>query len=131
MLPLPITAMRVMGQPYGAGGYVLAVRMLLVLLCAAVLGAIVWFALGGRLTEEPVTKADIERAVGRRPRGNVQLVLCNEIFVPDSTPGSDPPQTWTCDTYLGPSAAQAQNGPSYLVTVRDDRIESIRPAPAQ
>ena len=59
----------------------------------------------------------------------MQQVLCNEEVIPSRTPSPDPPKTWTCDTYLGRSAVDQQNGPSYLVTVRDDRIDSIRRVP--
>jgi hypothetical protein len=103
--------------------------MLLVLIAGAAIGFVTWLALGRPFAEHPVTKAQIEHAVAQRPRGQVQLVLCNEEVVPSQTPRPDPAQTWTCDTYLGPSAADAQNGPSYEVTVSHDRIDSIRRVP--
>ena len=99
------------------------------LIAGAAIGLVAWLVLGGPLADHAVTKAEIERTVAKRPRGQVQLVLCNEVFVPSSTARADPPQTWTCDTYLGPSRADAQNGPSYEVIVSDDRIESIRRVP--
>jgi hypothetical protein len=109
-----------------ASRYVAAVRMLLVLVAGAAIGLITWQVFGTPFGRRPVTKAEIEHAVAQRPRGHVQLVLCNEQFVPSQTPSSDPPHTWTCDTYIGRSAADAQNGPSYKVTVGADRIRSIR-----
>ena len=95
--------------------------MLLVLLAGAAIGFVSWLVIGTPFAKRPVTKAHIEHAVA-------QQVFCNEEFVPQ-TSGRKPPQTWTCDTYLGRSAAEAQNGPSYRVIVSDDRIESIRRAP--
>jgi uncharacterized protein YgbK (DUF1537 family) len=103
--------------------------MLLVLIVAAALGFVTWLVLGGSFSKHPVTEAQIEHAVARRPHGHVQSVFCNEVFVPSQTPVRKAPHTWTCDTYLGRSAAEAQNGPSYKVTVSDDRIESIRRVP--
>jgi hypothetical protein len=105
--------------------------MLLAMLVGAALGLGTWLVVGSPFGREPVTKAEIEHAVGRRPRGQVQLVLCNERFVPSRAAEADPPQTWTCDTYLGPTRADAQNGPSYEVTVRDERIASIRRVPTR
>jgi hypothetical protein len=102
------------------------VRTALVLVAAAAAGFAVWLVFGSSFADEPVTKAQIEREVAKRPRGNVQVVLCNEVFVPAEDAESDPPQTWTCDTYLGPNKADAQNGPSYEVKVSGDRIRSIR-----
>jgi hypothetical protein len=102
--------------------------MLLVLLAGAAIGFVTWLVIGTPFAKRPVTKAQIEHAVAQRPRGQVQQVFCNEEFVPQ-TSGRKPPQTWTCDTYLGRSAAEAQNGPSYRVIVSDDRIESIRRVP--
>jgi hypothetical protein len=102
------------------------VRTLVMLIAGAALGLGAWLAVGSPFAGGPVTKAEIERAVAKRPDGQVQLVLCDEQFVPSSAPAADRPQTWTCDTYLGPSKADAQNGPSYQVTVSDDRIASIR-----
>jgi hypothetical protein len=100
-----------------------------VLIAGAAIGLAAWLVLGTPFARRPVTKARIERAVAQRPRGRVQLVLCNEEVVPARTPGPDARHTWTCDTYLGRSAADAQNGPSYRVTVSDDRIASIRQVP--
>ena len=96
------------------------------MLVGAALGLGTWLVVGSPFGGGPVTKAAIERAVGRRPRGQVQLVLCNERFVASRAAEADPAQTWTCDTYLGPTRAEAQNGPSYEVIVRDERIASIR-----
>jgi hypothetical protein len=105
--------------------------MLLVLIAGAAIGFVAWRAVGTPFARRPVTKAQIEHAVAQRPRGRVQLVLCNEEIVPSRTQRSDAPHTWTCDTYLGPSRAEAQNGPSYEVTVNEggDHIESIRRVP--
>ena len=100
--------------------------MLLVLIAGAVIVFVAWLVFGTPFAKGPVTKAQIEHAVAQRPRGHVQLVLCNEEFVPSQTPRRNPPHTWTCNTYLGRSTADAQNGPSYKVTVSDDRIQSIR-----
>jgi hypothetical protein len=105
------------------------VRVLLVLIAGAAIGFATWLAFGTPFAKGPVTKAQIEHAVARRPRGQVQVVLCNEEVVPSRTPRPNPPDTWTCDTYLGPSPADAQNGPSYQVIVSDDRIQSIRRVP--
>jgi hypothetical protein len=96
------------------------------LIAGAAIGIAAWLVVGTPSARGPVTKAQIEHAVAQKPRGQVQLVLCNEQFVPSSTPAGERPQTWTCDTYLGPSNTDAQNGPSYQVTVSDDRIASIR-----
>ena len=96
------------------------------MLGGAAIGVVAVLAFGRPFSRRPVTKAQIERAVAKRPRGDVQLVLCNETFVPSQADSSHPPHTWTCDTYLGRSRADAQNGPSYEVTVSDDRIRSIR-----
>jgi hypothetical protein len=106
--------------------YLRRVRMLIVLIAAAVLGTAVWLAFG---RSDPVTKAEIERTVAKKPHGQVQLVLCNEQFVPSEDPERTPPKTWTCDTYLGRNKAEAQNGPSYRVIVADDHIRSIRQVP--
>jgi Na+/glutamate symporter len=103
--------------------------MLLVLIAGAAIGFVTWLVLGTPFSKRPVTKAQIEHAVAQRPHGRVQLVLCNEEAVPSQTPRPDSAHTWTCDTYLGPSAADAQNGPSYKVIVNDDRIASIRHVP--
>jgi hypothetical protein len=104
--------------------------MLLVLIAGAALGVAAWLVLGTPFAKDPVTKAQIEHAVAQRPHGHVQVVFCNEEVVPSQTPRPASQHTWTCDTYLGPSAAHTQNGPSYEVTVDDDRIESIRRVPA-
>jgi hypothetical protein len=100
--------------------------MLLAMLAGATLGLGTWLLVGSPFGSRPVTKVEVERAVARRPRGQVQVVLCNEQFVPSRAAEADPPQTWTCDAYLGPTRADAQNGPSYEVVVRDDRVASIR-----
>jgi hypothetical protein len=103
--------------------------MVIVLIAGAALGFLAW-RVAAPSSGRPVTKAQIEQAVAKRPaRGHVRLVLCNEEFISSEQPQSDPPQTWTCDTYLGSSIAGQQNGPSYRVTVRDDRIRSIRQVP--
>jgi hypothetical protein len=99
------------------------------LIAGAAIAFVAWLVLGTPFAKDPVTKTQIEHAVAQRPRGHVQLVLCNEEVVPTRTPSPNPPHTWTCDTYIGASAAAAQNGPSYKVSVRDDRIESIRRVP--
>jgi hypothetical protein len=103
--------------------------MLLVLMAGAVIGVVAWLVVGTPFAKDPVTKAQIERAVTQRTKGNVQLTLCNQEVVPARTPQKNQPDTWTCDTYVGPTAADAQNGPSYEVTVSDDRIRSIRRVP--
>lgn len=106
-----------------------AVRILLVLIAGAAIGLVAWRVFGTGSDKRPVTEAQIEHAVAQRPRGKVQTVFCNQQVVPSRTPQPNPPQTWTCDTYLGPTRADAQNGPSYLVIVSDDRIQSIRQVP--
>jgi hypothetical protein len=108
-----------------------AVRMLLVLLAGAAIGLVAWLVIGGPSGDEPVTRAQIEQTVAKRPRGQVQVVLCNEEVIPSRRPAKDPPHTWTCDTYIGPSKADAQNGPSYQVLVSNDRkhIQSVRRVP--
>ena len=94
--------------------------------------AIAWVVLGSPFGgSDPVTKAQIERAVAQRPRGRVRLVLCNEVAPPQAGAAARPAQTWTCDTYLGRTIADQTNGPSYLVTVADGRIASIRRSAAQ
>jgi hypothetical protein len=103
--------------------------MLLVLIAGAAIAFVAFLVFGSPFAKHPVTKAQIEHAVAQRPRGRVQLVLCNEEFVPTQNPRPNPPHTWTCDTYLGRSTADAQNGPSYKVTVSDERIRSIRQVP--
>jgi hypothetical protein len=106
------------------------VRTLLVLVACAAIGLVAARVVGSPFAKDPITKAEIEHAVAERPRGHVQVVLCNEFFVATTqTSRTDRPHTWTCDTYVGPSRADAQNGPSYEVTVSDDRIESIRRVP--
>jgi hypothetical protein len=83
--------------------------MLLVLIAGAAIGLATFLVFGRLFADDPVTKADIEHEVAQRPRGGkVQLVLCNEQFVPSQNASADPPQTWTCDTYLGPSKSDAQ-----------------------
>ena len=91
--------------------------------------AAVFVVVGNPFAKDRVTKADIERTVAERTKGNVQVTFCNEEFVPSQNPEQKPPETWTCDTYIGPSKAEAQNGPSYRVIVSDGRIESIRRVP--
>ena len=106
--------------------------MLLVLIAAAVIGAVAVLVAGSPFGKDAVTKAQIEQTVAKRPqRGKVQVVLCNEEVIPSQNPKPNPPHTWTCDTYLGPNKADAQNGPSYEVVVSHDRdkIESIRQVP--
>jgi hypothetical protein len=102
--------------------------MLLVMVAGAAIGVVAVLVFGHPFARRPVTKAQIEHEVGKRPHGRVQLVLCNEEVVGTRTARSDA-HTWTCDTYLGPLRADAQNGPSYAVTVSDDRIKSIREVP--
>ena len=99
------------------------------MVAGAGIGVVAWFVIGQPFARRPVTKAQIEHEVGKRPHGDVQLVLCNEEVVGTQTQRSDSAHTWTCDTYLGPSRADAQSGPSYEVTVNDDRIRSIRQVP--
>ena len=106
--------------------------MLLVLIAGAVIGVIVVALVGSPFAKDPVTKAQIEQTVGKRPKhGKVQVVLCNEEVIPSEHPQPNPPHTWTCDTYIGPNRAEAQNGPSYEVVVSHDRnhIQSIRQVP--
>jgi hypothetical protein len=105
------------------------VRRLVTLIGGAAIVLAAFLVFGSPFAKGPVTKAEIERTVAKRPHGKVQTVFCNEVFVPSQTPQSNPPQTWTCDTYLGPSKADAQNGPSYKVTVSDNKIQSIRQVP--
>ena len=104
--------------------------MLLVLVAAAAVGVAASMAFGSPFSNKPVTKKQIEARVTKRTRGNVQLTLCNVEVLPSATP--PPPKnvdTWTCDTYIGPNKADAQNGPSYLVTVKDGEIDSIKRVP--
>src|SRR3954470_11908769 len=89
--------------------------MLLVLIAGAATGVAPRLFVGTPFAKEPVTKAQIERTVAKRTRGHVQVVLCNEQFVPSQAPPPKNAHTWTCDTYVGPTAAAAQNGPSYQV----------------
>jgi hypothetical protein len=103
--------------------------MLLVLIAGAAIGLATWLVLGRPFAKHPVTKTQIEHVVAQRTRGNVQVTLCNQEVVPSQNPRPNAPDTWTCDTYIGPTAADAQNGPSYKVTVSDDRIQSIRRVP--
>ena len=105
--------------------------MLLVLAGAAALGAVTLLVFGSPFAKKPVSKAEIEHVVAQRPRGHVAFVLCNEVFVPSQTPRPKSEHTWTCDTYIGPSRAHTQNGPSYAVIVDGDHIESIRRAATQ
>jgi hypothetical protein len=106
------------------------VKTFLVLLVAAAAGAAVWLAGSTIFGKDPVTKADIERKVSKLPRGHVAFTLCNREIVPSANPQPDPPDQWTCDTYIGPSPAEAQNnGPSYRVLVKDGEIRSIRQVP--
>ena len=99
------------------------------LVAAGVVGIVASLLIGSPFAKQPVTKAQIEREVTKRTRGNVQLTLCNEEIVPSQTPQPKNVQTWTCDTYIGPTKADAQNGPSYAVTVKDGDIESIKRVP--
>ena len=99
------------------------------LLAGAAIVLVALLVAGNPFAKGPVTKAQIEQTVAKRTRGQVQFTLCNEVFVPSQAKSSDPPDTWTCDTYIGRSKADAQNGPSYQVTVRDGRIRSIRQVP--
>ena len=103
--------------------------MLVVLLAGAAIGVVAVLVVGSPLARHPVTKAEIERTVAQRPRGKVQQVFCNEEIVQSETPRPKGDHTWTCDTYLGPSPADAQNGPSYQVIVSGDSIRSIRRVP--
>jgi hypothetical protein len=106
--------------------------MVLVLIVGAVLGLAAVVLVRSLFGDDPVTKAQIERTVAKRPQqGKVQVVLCNEEVIPSENPRPNPPHTWTCDTYLGPNKADAQNGPSYQVVVSHDRdhIQSIRQVP--
>ncbi len=107
------------------------VRTFLVLAAAAALG-VVWFVVfGSPFEKKPVTKEEIEHVVAQRPRGHVAFTLCNEVFVPSSTPRPKSQHTWTCDTYLGRSRLHTQNGPSYAVIVDHGKIASIRRVAAQ
>jgi hypothetical protein len=104
--------------------------MLLVLLAGAAIGAVTLFVVGSPFAKDPVTRAQIEHRVSKLPTGKVQLTLCNEIVVPTASGKPPPGQTWTCDTYIGPTKAAAQNnGPSYRVRVEGGEITSIRRVP--
>lgn len=104
--------------------------MLLVLVAAAVVGVVASVVVGSPFAKHSVTKADIEHAVAKKPRGaRVNLVLCNQEVVPSQAPKPKSQQTWTCDTYLGQSLATQRNGPSYEVVVDDGSITSIRRVP--
>jgi hypothetical protein len=104
--------------------------MLLVLVAGAVLGAVLILAVGSPFAKHSVTRADIEREVSKRPKdGKVQVTLCNQIVVPTESGKPAPGETWTCDTYVGPTKADAQNGPSYEVKVDGGEIKSIRQVP--
>jgi len=103
--------------------------MLLVLVVAAAIGIVASLRIGSPFAKQPVTKKQIERTVAKRTPGKVQVSLCNEQVVPSQTPQPKSVQTWTCDTYVGPTAAEAQNGPSYAVVVKDGDIQSIRRVP--
>jgi hypothetical protein len=106
-----------------------AVRMLLALAAGAVLGVGAWLLIDSPFGNDPVTRADIERVVAKRPAGKVQVTLCNEEFVAGQATGKDAPHRWTCDTYIGPTKADTQNGPSYRVLVRDGEITSVERVP--
>jgi len=100
------------------------------LLAGAAIAAVALFVIGSPFAKDPVTRAQIEREVSKRPKhGKVQLTLCNEVVVPTAAGKPPPGHTWTCDTYLGPTKADAQNGPSYEVKVADGEIKSIRQVP--
>jgi hypothetical protein len=104
--------------------------MLLVLIAAAAIGIVVSLVFGSPFGSDPVSKADIEHEVSKKPKkGHVALTLCNQELVPGAAPPPKNVQTWTCDTYIGPNQQDAQNGPSYAVTVKDGDIESIRQVP--
>src|SRR3954452_11174707 len=103
--------------------------MLLVLLAAAVVGIVASLAFGSPFADKPVTKKQIEARGTKRTRGKVQRTLCNEEVRPSETPQPKNVKTWTCDTYIGPNKAEAQNGPSYAVTVKDGDIASMRRVP--
>src|SRR4051795_9188933 len=92
--------------------------MLLVLIAAAAVGIVAALAFGSPFADEPVTKKQIEARVTKRTRGDVQLTLCNEEVKPSATPQPKNVRTWTCDTYIGPNKAEAQNGPSYAGRVK-------------
>jgi hypothetical protein len=99
---------------------------LVVIVVAAVLGVTTALVLGSVVSDDPVTKKQIESEVAKRPKGNVQVTLCNEEVIPSESPQPKSRQTWTCDTYIGPSKLHTDNGPSYQVIVDDGDITSIR-----
>jgi hypothetical protein len=104
--------------------------MLLVLLAGAAIGAVALFVVGSPFAKDPLTRAQIEREVSKRPKhGKVQSTFCNEVVVPTASGKPPPGHTWTCDTYIGPTKADAQNGPSYAVKVEGGDITSIRQVP--
>jgi hypothetical protein len=105
------------------------VRVLIFVVAAAVVAVVASLAFGSPFGDKPVTKKQIEQRVTKRTQGNVQLTLCNQEVLPSATPPPKNVETWTCDTYIGPNKADAQNGPSYLVTVKDGDIESIKRVP--
>jgi Na+/glutamate symporter len=105
--------------------------MLVVLVAAAVLGVVTSLVVGSPFAKHAVTKTDIERAVAKKPRGRVNLVLCNAEVLPSQAPQPKSRETWTCDTYLGKSLADQRNGPSYEVIVDKGSISSIRRVPAR
>jgi hypothetical protein len=103
--------------------------MLLVLIASAAFAILAWVVVGSPFAKSSVTKKQIERTVAKRPRGKVQFVLCNEEVVPSQDPRPKSEHTWTCDSYVGPTRADAQNGPSYQVIVDKGHIQSIRQVP--
>jgi Na+/glutamate symporter len=105
--------------------------MLVVLAAAAAIGVVTSLVVGSPFAKHSVSKADIERAVAKKPRGRVNLVLCNAEVLPAQKPQPKSRETWTCDTYLGRSLADQRNGPSYEVIVDRGSISSIRRVPAR
>jgi hypothetical protein len=104
--------------------------MLLALLAGAAIAVVAVLVVGNPFAKDPVTRTEIEQRVSKLPKGKVQLTLCNEIVVPTASGKPPPGQTWTCDTYIGPTKAAAQNnGPSYRVRVEGGEITSIRRVP--
>ena len=93
---------------------------------AAALGVFTVLVFGSPFGSDPVTKKQIEAEVAKRPKGNVQVTLCNEEVIPSEQPQPKSRQTWTCDTYIGPTKLHTNNGPSYRVIVDDGDITSIR-----
>ena len=104
-------------------------RLLLVLIAGGLVGLIAWLVFGSAFGNGPVTEAQIEHTVAKRPRGHVASVFCNEEVLPSQKPPPKGTHTWTCDTYLGPSRLDQETGPSYRVIVNGDGIESIRRVP--